>query len=231
MGVSADEETAEVTHGSGRLRSAAESAKARFFRTKSRRENISSPSRRLQAGVSARAARALERGNAGKCREKSGCAQSAAAAKDRAPCVNPTKLARNGAKRLARGMPEAPPRTTRSATAVDIARGAATDHGTAEAARFSAFLSAMVTENRSAAAPRAGTLDVIVAPRRSPRSSLSETRARTVDRHHTGSAAQFFLCRRFLEDAVSELNTCGHEDVTYLKVRQILSRHEWGIAS
>ena len=179
-----------------------------------------------------RGRRARERretqGNAG---EKSGCAQSAAAAKDRAPCVNPATLALNGAKRLARGMPEAPPTTTRSATAVDIARGAATDHGTAEAARFSAFLSAMVTENRSAAAPRAGTLDVIVAPRRSPRSSLSETRARTGDRHHTGSAAQFFLCRRFLEDAVSELNTCGHEDVTYLKVRQILSRHEWGIAS
>lgn len=106
------------------------------------------------------------RGNAG---EKSGCAQSAAAAKDRAPCVNPATLALNGAKRLARGMPEAPPRTNRSATVVDIARGAATDHGTAEAARFSAFLSAMITNNRSAAAPRAGTLDVIVAPRISPK--------------------------------------------------------------
>ena len=80
-----------------------------------------------------------------------GCAQSAAAAKDRAPCVNPATLALNGAKRLARGMPEAPPTTTRSATAVDIARGAATDHGTAEAARFSAFLSAMISGNRSAA--------------------------------------------------------------------------------
>lgn len=88
------------------------------------------------------------RGNAG---EKSGCAQSAAAAKDRAPCVNPATLALNGAKRLARGMPEAPPMTTRSATAVDIARGAATDHGMAEAARFSAFLSAMISGNRSAA--------------------------------------------------------------------------------
>ena len=63
----------------------------------------------------------------------------------------PHEVGPNGAKRLARGIPEAPPRTTRSATAVDIARGAATDHGTAEAARFSAFLSAMVTENRSAA--------------------------------------------------------------------------------